>query len=313
MHRLSSIEDLWRELLKEMGFSSTDLMPSAKFRLSLREKRQRVPLTEFEILGRILTKKSSNALFLLDEVDRAIRLDRDAGYPIFTQLQSLIDQPECHLKVVLFGYEELLRAWHSDRFPLNHTRLHKMNLGPLTAVEVGELLAEPMERIGVKVENLAQAREAVHEATGGMPNLVQDLCRCVLSLDPTQRPRLVTMTDIDHALESPAFVERIDLQFDQITEALPRLIALLMSDRKEFTLETVLGAMARNRLPVNDRHVEIALEQLVLYSILELAGQEKEYVFSSRVMRTRLEKQAKSEARIQLLKQDVVGKYRGRP
>jgi len=312
LHRLASTEDLWGELLTRMGFSMRELRPGAKFRVSLRDKRKKVEqLTEFEIIRRILTKKSMRALFLLDEADRSIRLDCDAGYPIFSQLQSLLDDPECNLRVVLFGYEALLRAWHSGDFPLNFTRLHKMNLGPLTAAEVGQLLEEPMQRIGVRVENPAPARDYIHAATGGMPNLVQDLCQCLLVLDSVNLARLVTMKDVDSALKSSAFLERIDLQFGQVTEALPRLIAFLMSESQEFRLETVLDAIIRSRLPVNDNDVEYAIEQLVLYNIIEVAGQSKEYVFSSHVMRARLKSQA-TESRLNLLKKGIVVEHRGR-
>jgi hypothetical protein len=313
MHRLAKIDDLWRELLAAMGFSTTDLKPSSKFRLSLKEKKKAVPLEEIEILRRILHRSSKRALFLIDEVDRAIRLDREAGYPVFSHLQSLVDDEACDLRVVLFGYEELLRAWQSGPFPLNHTRLHQIRLGPLTAVEVGQLLEEPMQRIGVRIDDVAQSRGSIRSATGGMPNLVQGLCECLLDFESVTRKRLITEIDVQNALRHPDFLNRIDQQFDQITESLPRLVAFLMSeasDLKEFKTETVRGRIRQQNLVVNDYQVDDALNQLKLYSILEDAG-EDEYVFASQALKSRL-KTRSSPGRLAELKQSVAVEARGR-
>ena len=126
-----------------------------------------------------------------------------------------------------------------------------------------------MERIGVKIENPISSRESIHAATGGMPNLVQDLCRCVLGLDTVRKTRTVTTTDIQHALRSDAFIERIDLQFKQITESLPRLVAFLMADFDEFDFPKVIKSVAELKLPVSDHQIENALDQLVLYRVIE--------------------------------------------
>jgi hypothetical protein len=314
MHRLARIGDLWRELLAEMGFPTRDLIPGARFRVSLKGKRQFEPRDEIEIIRRVLTTSSDQALFLLDEVDRAIRLDRENGYPVFTHLQSLMDDRACKLRVVLFGYEELLRAFRSDSFPLNHSRLREKKLGPLTAAEVGQLLAEPMQRIGVRIDHIEQSRDSVRVATGGMPNLVQELCHSLLGLESVSRRRLVTETDIKNALEQPSFRERIDAQFAQVTESLPRFIAFLMSDMsdlKEFDTETVQKRIReKHHLAVNDHKIDEALDQLKLYSILEKAG-EKEFVFASQALRARLRSQA-TEDRLAQLKQSIAVQLRGR-
>ena len=91
-----------------------------------------------------------------------------------------------------------------------------------------------MQWIGVKIDNVIERAESIHAATGGMPNLVQDLCRCLLESESVRKSRVVTVIDVQTALKSPAFVEGIDLQFRQITESLPRYIAFLMSDRNDF-------------------------------------------------------------------------------
>ncbi len=309
MQQLASIDDLWVAILKKMGFAPSDLRVGAKFRASLKEKGQAVPIDELEILRRIL-KRSKYNLFLLDEVDRAIDLDAENHYRVFAHLQSLRDDEACNLRVVLFGYERLLHAYHTHDFPLNRTRLKPINLGPLTAAEVGELIEKPMQRIGVQIENIAASRHSVRLATGGMPNLVQDLCDRLLDFDSVNQTRRVTEIDIQNVIQDPKFLDRIDSQFKQIEKSLPRLVAYLMSDRDQFTLAKVLDEISKHRLGVNDRQIEDALEQLKLYSILAEAGQNV-YVFASEVLQSQVRKK-KSDTILGLLKQSIVAQLRGR-
>ena len=124
-----------------------------------------------------------------------------------------------------------------------------------------------MHKIGVRIENVAHARLSVREATGGMPNLVHDLCNCLLDLEPVNRNRLVTEKDIQYAQKHERFLERIDLQFKQISDDRARFIAFHMCDDDElFTLGRVMDSIAKCDLPVTDVEIEGALDQLKLHS-----------------------------------------------
>jgi hypothetical protein len=162
-----------------------------------------------------------------------------------------------------------------------------------------------MSRIGIKVEASNQVRDAVHRATGGMPNLVQDLCAAVLERASVNETRVLTPRDVQETMDDRAFVTRLDYQFDQVKEDLPRLVAYLMAVKREFTLEIVLSALeAYPQVLVSDAEVRDALQQLTLYSVLELVGGLDEYIFASTRLRDRIRQvlgQDKQNTRINAL------------
>lgn len=312
MHNLPTVDDVWRKILEAMGFTIQDLMPGAKFRISLEDKKTYVLKSETEILQRILAT-TTRSLILLDEVDHAIREDRLNGYKVFSQLQGLVDDKSCNLRVVLFGYEELLKAWESHDFPLNRTRLHQKPLGPLAPEDVGTLMQVPMDRVAVAIDSFDEVRDQVHSATGGMPNLVQDICSVLLELESVNRNRRVTLFDLATALKDPFFLSRVDAQFEQVEEPLPRLIAYLMTKPHEFRLDDVLNAIRPFGLPVDDRDVRQSLAQLNLYSIVAKVGAGDEYVFASNVLQHRLHQQVSHDvkgARIAMLRTKIAATHR---
>jgi AAA domain len=317
MNTLTSVEDLWRDLPTAMEIEESDIAQGFRYRVTGR--RRLVERSDYEVVKTLLFEKYRHSLLLLDEVDQKIREDRQTGYKVFKQLQGLLDSAGVH--VVLFGYEKLLEAFNSDDFPLNHQgRAKKKPLRPLAVYDVGRLVQEPMTGIGLKIENLEQIRLRVHQATAGMPNLVQQICEQLLNLDDVNKTRQVSVHHVEDVLRDPAIRDGINGLFDQVKPPLPRLIAYLMTDHdgNEFSIETVLEALSSRRLRVYDRQVEEALNYLWLYSVLDTVGidrQEKpQYTFASPLLKVRLKAQLtqdRSGARIRMLedylRQDLEG------
>jgi hypothetical protein len=319
MNTLTSVEELWRELPQAMEIEDSDLAQAFRHRLGITGRRRTVERSEYDVVKSLLFQKYQHSLLLLDEVDQKIREDRQTGYKVFKQLQGLLDNSSVH--VALFGYEELLRAFYSDDFPLNHQgRAKKKALRPLAPEDVGKLVKEPMTRIGLKVENLEEIRLRVHQATAGMPNLVQQICEKLVALDEVNETRCVKVHHVARFLRDPEILEGIDGLFNQVTAPLPRLIAYLMTDHDgdEFSIETVLAVLRARRLPVYDAPVETALNQLWLYSVLDTVGidrQEKpQYTFASSLLRDRLKAQLAKDAaevRIRALEDQIRNDSRG--
>jgi hypothetical protein len=301
MHLLSSVEELWRELPHAMEIEDSDIAQGYRYRLGITGRKRMVERSEFDVVKTLLLEKYRNSLILLDEVDQSIREDRESGYKVFGQLQGLIDNASIHL--VLFGYEGLLRAFASHDFPLNRERLRKKLLRPLAPEDIGKLVKEPMTRIGLKVENLDEIRFRVHRATAGMPNLVQQVCEQLVGLEEVNQTRCVTVQHVATVLRDPAILEGIDSLFDQVTEPLPRLIAFLMTRHEgtDFSIETVLDVLKQRNLAVHDGQVEVALNQLWLYSILDTVGVDRQdkplYTFASPTLRGRLQGQVAQDRR----------------
>ena len=126
------------------------------------------------------------------------------------------------------------------------------------------------------------------EATAGMPNLIQDICRLVLMRDSVNERREVTNEDVQAVLGSEQIRETFDLLFGNI-DPLPRLIAYLRVKDDMIQLAQSLHTLQELGLDEGDDENEVkrALDQLVLYNILASAGGE-EYVFTSRLIQKHL-------------------------
>lgn len=282
LHTLTSIDDIWTSLLFDsMQLEARDTQPGSWLRPGVQERHRTV--TPFELVRDLLCHKYKKALLLLDEVDGAILADEKNNCRVFRQLQSLIDAPESQMRVVLLGYKDLLRAWESDDFPLNHGRLKRKVLGTLNRDEVGGLIIGPMTRLGIKVERLPEIQDKMHHATAGMPNLLQDICRVVVDSDTVNESRCATMRDFHNILRNPSVREGIGQLFRQVKEPLPQLIGYQTVGRGRVSVTSVLKNLRSQDLPVVGADVKHALEQLVLYSVFHKASGH-EYVFASNIV-----------------------------
>jgi hypothetical protein len=285
-----NLDELWKDLLRVMQVSERDLQPGSRLRKrfnpSWREPKQREVTEqrpEFDLIVRLLRHRRRRALLVLDECDAILERDRANNFQLFRGLQFLVDDPAAHVRVLLIGYERLLHAYESD-LPLNNKRVYRKNLTSLTLGEVESLVAQPLGDLDVRIEDAAEVFRRIHQYTGGMPNLVQDLCRSLLELPDVNATKRVTAAQVDRIIGEDDFRSRIDFLFRQVEAPLPRLVAYLAAQRSDVVHESMMKELRTRGLDVDDRQLQKALQQLKLYGVMTSDAAEETFHFSTDVL-----------------------------
>ena len=282
---LMHLDGLWEAILRSMGLEQRDLKGGMSMKLVLgpgtvEEK------TPYELLTHLVVHKYRRALILLDEVDGAIRADKKNGWPLFKRLRALLDCSNA--RVALFGYHELYRAMNSVEFPLQGRCTRKM-LANLGIDDVRAIIETPMTELGIHFDSAGETTSAIYKATGGMPNLVQDICHLLVSRISGMDEEVVTLPLVEEVVNALQPVERIHAAFMAMEEPLPRLIVYLAAPEKQVNAGALLQRLrAEYKLDVDDGQVAAALDYLYLYNVLQKAGRAGEYSFASEMLHERI-------------------------
>jgi len=131
---------------------------------------------------------------ILDEVDGWIQQEALTGWRMLDQLRALTDDNRA--RVVLVGYESLMAAIDSVRFPF-YLRGETNLLDPLDRDAMDELVRLPMSELNIRLEGETEMLETIWRETSGVPHLVQDICKHLMSLCLTGKPRKTVLTNAD--------------------------------------------------------------------------------------------------------------------
>jgi hypothetical protein len=205
----------------------------------------------------------------LDEADKVVQTDWDAGWPLYKELRALTAESNC--KVVLCGERTLQRALRDPISPLFNFA-NVIVLGPLDYRSVAELVTLPMKQLDIELENEQMFVKRIYEFTSGHPNVVQRLCHRLIARLNQQDSRRIALEDLNAVIEDPEFLRDDFLStFWEDATLLERIVSLLMTEHKGVRSLTTLrqALIERCDLHPSAREVDEALQSLVdLRSIL---------------------------------------------
>jgi tetratricopeptide (TPR) repeat protein len=219
-------------------------------------------------------------VFLIDEADRLIPSDRQAGWPLFGELRALAQQRRCQF---VFAGERFLRdaviADSKGRL-YNFPKVKKIGCLDFRAVE--ELVSRPMKELKIDLADEGAIIERIWDFTGGHPNVVQRLCQKLIESINQHQLRRIEIETVNSVISDPGFQDEDFLRifWDQAT-LLERIISLVMARQvKSYTAQEVHQLTGKLLRPQpKRREVEAALYRLVeLRSILKVTTQG--YVFA---------------------------------
>jgi hypothetical protein len=152
------------------------------------------------VLDGIISQFEGELTIILDEVDGWIEQEAAAGWPTVRQLRALTS--DGRVRVILVGYESLMVAIESKRFPF-HQCGETCLLGPLDRAAVDDLVRQPLAELNVRLEPESEMLETIWRETSGLPHLVQDICAKLLALcDGSQRKVVLTNRDLSTAISN---------------------------------------------------------------------------------------------------------------
>jgi predicted AAA+ superfamily ATPase len=201
-------------------------------------------------------------VFLLDEVDQLVPLDRENGWQLFNLLRARASSG--YAQFVFSGERSLREVLRDSTTPFFNFAI-EMPLEPLDFRDVEELVTRPMRQLEIEFANEAEVVRQIYTFTSGHPNVVQRLCSRLLERLDKQSTRRITPNDVEKVTSDPQFVrEDFLLTYFSRASTLEHLCALLMAiDANVRTLSSVHDVLAKNGITATLNQVDAALERLV--------------------------------------------------
>jgi photosystem II stability/assembly factor-like uncharacterized protein len=210
--------------------------------------------------------EKQDLVILLDEVDALLKYDSGNGERLFKIFRALSQEAYC--RFIFCGGKALHARLHDpDSALFNFCNI--IRLSYLTARDTGRIVVEPMQEMGIGFEDVGQLVQGVLELSSCHPNVVQYICQELILRINTRGDRFVTQADLDVIANSSRLGEyMIEVMWGN-TNALERLLTLLIIlERPSATLAQIEAALRGRGVNVPTAAVEEALDTLVLYSVL---------------------------------------------
>ncbi len=215
-------------------------------------------------------------VMLFDEIDALLKHDVEHGEQLFRILRAL--SQENHIRYIFCGEKVLSGSLHDPNLVFfNFCNI--LNLSYLTDDEARRVVAEPMEEMGITLEDDGTLVEEIINQSARHPNIIQYLCQELIKRINVRRERLVRRSDLNTLAHSAQFAEYfIEVCWGR-SNALERLITLLMLDQPEASLTEIGDALRARGVSLGTGAMERALDGLCLYSILKKDG--PKYAFAT--------------------------------
>jgi photosystem II stability/assembly factor-like uncharacterized protein len=205
-------------------------------------------------------------VILLDEVDALLTYDSENGESLFKIFRALSQEAYC--RFVLCGGKVLhVRLHDPDSALFNFCNI--IRLSYLSARDTGRIVVEPMQEMGIGFEDASRLVQGVMELSSCHPNVVQYICQELVLRINARDDRVARQADLDAIANSRQLGEYMTEVMWGNTNALERLITLLIIlGRPSATLAEIEAALHARGVVVPIVAVEEALDTLVLYSVL---------------------------------------------
>lgn len=209
-------------------------------------------------------------VLLLDEADKLVPQDGAHGrWPLFTTLRALAHSGKA--QVILSGERPLAEAMRDPTSPLfNFT--NRILLGRLEYAAVEELVTAPLAELEIRLTHPEESVRLIWAFTSGHPNVVQRLCRRLIERVNEQVDRRISLDDLHHVIDDPAFQENdfLETYWERATFLEKILSLLLAREVRPRRLQSILDLLVADGLTLQPELVRGALDRLVeLRSLLK--------------------------------------------
>jgi hypothetical protein len=214
---------------------------------------------------------------LLDEVDALLSYDLEqTDATLFSLFRALSQERRC--RFVFCGERVLYSQLHAADSPLFNF-CDVMHLGYLKEHAARRVILEPMQTMGISIQDQEEVVYEIINLSSCHPNLVQYLCQQLILEANSRHTRLITPADLERVRHSSSFHEYfLEVTWGN-TSALEQAITLLIAGEEQVSLSSIQEKLARNEFEVSQGTLEAAIAGLRLYSILLKEGQR--YRFAS--------------------------------
>jgi hypothetical protein len=220
-----------------------------------------------------LREQGLSPVLLLDEVDRLLADDHAQGEPLAAEWRALAQQGVCHF--VFCGSTGLARCLE-DPHSVFFNFPQPLPLSYLDADTARMVLTQPLETLGVALEDANWIVSEVITLTSSHPNLVQYVGRELVNAVNRRRERLILCSDLQEVQAAYSFTDYYLATIWGESGPLEKLITLV-APRDGFRIGEMKDLLQEQGIDVENHDLEQALKMLVTYSILQ--RHERTYCF----------------------------------
>ncbi len=208
-------------------------------------------------------------VLLLDEVDLLLRHDLQQGVPLLSVFRALSQEKLC--RFVLCGERVLNSALGDHDSPL-HDSCSPVRLGYLQERDARWIVQEPMRELGIAFETPETMLQEIVTLSGCHPNIVQAICQQLIERVSQREERVIRAEDLAWVRGSTEFRDLFfEVSWGNAT-TLERLITVLMTEHEHFGPQQMLDALYAVGITVSNSELAVALEGLILTSLLKQQG-----------------------------------------
>jgi hypothetical protein len=247
------------------------------------QNRLALPSPTPEGLTAALTKLHQDGpppVLLMDEVDALLANEKSRGEPLVATWRALAQADVC--RFIFCGSTELARQL-DDPASAFFNFSQPLPLGYLTPETARLVLAQPLETLGIILEDEDTLLDEVQALTSGHPNLIQYLGRGLVDAANRRGERRILLDDLAALRSSTDFGEYYLKTVWGQAGPLERLITLLAADSLSpdgFQLGELEAVLTAHDVRVNEEKLDSTLKLLRTYSFFR--KHERTYTFVPR-------------------------------
>lgn len=236
-----------------------------------------------DFLERMARAQKSKIIFLLDEVDNLVIMQR-GDWELFRMLRASANKGAC--QYIIAGFREAMREQYLLDSPF-YNFAQEIRLSEFTRRQAHDLIVTPMQNLRVRFRNKDEVVGRIYDETAGQPNLIQYYCMILLRrLDRTGEREIGPESLID-VYADEGFKSHLLTAFMQNTENREKamvyavLTALGGHQSKGFSHPFIDAALRKRGIVLPQDDIDEACGVLTLAGIIHRKG--KEYFFASPV------------------------------
>jgi hypothetical protein len=236
-----------------------------------------------DFLERMARARKSKIIFLLDEVDNLVIMQR-GSWDLFRMLRASANKGAC--QYIIAGFREAMREQYLLDSPF-YNFAQEIRLNEFTRRQAHDLIVTPMTNLRVRIRNQDEVVGRIYEETAGQPNLIQYYCMILVrQLDHAGKRELSPESLID-VYSDEGFKSHLLTAFMQNTENREKALvyAVLMTSEtpqsRGFSYPFIDAALRKRGLVLPQHEIDQACSVLALAGIIYQRG--KEYFFTSPV------------------------------
>ncbi len=232
----------------------------------------KLPLTEaspecfMRLVGRMKQEREGQLIvILLDEVDALLKYDAPNQERLFKVFRALSQEGQCRF---IFCGERALHSSLQDPGSAFFNFCDIIRLSFLNARDTGRVILEPLQEMGIGLEDANKLVQGIISLSACHPNLVQYICQELILLINRRGDRFITLEDLASIGDSNQYKDYLIAVMWGNATPLERLATLLLLDRPGMTLEQMVEALQAHGLQLPPARIERSLDALILGSVL---------------------------------------------